>query len=520
MTRFLPFTLLIHLFFSAYSQNSLPATYLFDKPPTAIFAQTIHNDTIVCVGSVFKEGDTIHYQQGAFIAFIDSCGNLISLKKYFDAQGRDIFLNISNKIIRTNDGGYCFIGSVGSEKMMLKTDFMGDTVFIQTYSIPDEFDYASFMSIHEINDCLYVIGFGGTQLPFEDDLFMFKFDHNGNQVNYWRFPTPENCEYFQDAIVEGNNIVISVAQTNACVSGILKSKTRIFEVDTSGNILWDWVDNNSNLKRGGGLGLKSTPDGGWIYAGAYNDTFYSAIQFDRLFVTKIDSNRNHEWTDIIGYRDNGYNFFKDIAIDTEGNYIIAGQYRIGHPDFPSLSPAICAIVTKISPSGEILWTNISKAFESGPDTGMVMLTTNVNLLSSGNIMIGGYLYRTINQVPQNEGWLAKLSPSGEVLDDPAPFCGFVSVLQPESEPTGNILCYPNPAGDFVQFDLSRLPAEMRCGQLTIYDLIGKIIAEKHIEAITENIIVDTRNVPDGIYLYRIACGQNPIHSGRFFVKKS
>ena len=26
----------------------------------------------------FKEGDTIHYQQGAFIAFIDSCGNLIN----------------------------------------------------------------------------------------------------------------------------------------------------------------------------------------------------------------------------------------------------------------------------------------------------------------------------------------------------------------------------------------------------------------------------------------------------------
>lgn len=83
----------------------------------------------------------------------------------------------------------------------------------------------------------------------------------------------------------------------------------------------------------------------------------------------------------------------------------------------------------------------------------------------------------------------------------------------------SILCYPNPAGDFVQFDFTRLPAEVRCGQISIYDLMGKIIAQKPIATNTEKLVVDTRNVPDGIYLYQVACGRNQVHAGKFMVKK-
>ncbi|HAD12537.1 MAG TPA: hypothetical protein DCF33_08865, partial [Saprospirales bacterium] len=83
----------------------------------------------------------------------------------------------------------------------------------------------------------------------------------------------------------------------------------------------------------------------------------------------------------------------------------------------------------------------------------------------------------------------------------------------------SVLCYPNPAGDFVQFDLSQLPAEVRCGQISIYDLMGKMIAQKPLATTTENVIVDTRNVPDGIYLFRVTCGQNQIYAGKFIVKK-
>ncbi|HAD12539.1 MAG TPA: hypothetical protein DCF33_08875, partial [Saprospirales bacterium] len=342
----------------------------------------------------------------------------------------------------------------------------------------------------------------------------------GNQLDYWRFQTPENCEYFQDAIVKNGNIVISAAQTNACVSGIFESKTRIFEVDTSANVVWDWVDNDGNLKRGGGLGLKSTLDGGWVYSGTYNDTVIGAWQYNRLFVTKIDSSRNHEWTRIIGYQDiDGYNSFKDIAIDAEGNYIVTGQYLTGNPDFPDTYPTYCAIVTKISPSGEILWTNIAKAYENGPGNGLLMFTTNVNLLSSGNIIIGGYLYRTLPLDLQNEGWLAKLSPSGEVLDDPDPQCGFVSVQQPNTEINSPIFCYPNPAVNFVQFDLSYLPTGMFCGQITVYDLMGKTIAYKPLALNTHNILIDTRSLPEGIYLYQVACEQHKLYSGKFMVKK-
>jgi len=82
-----------------------------------------------------------------------------------------------------------------------------------------------------------------------------------------------------------------------------------------------------------------------------------------------------------------------------------------------------------------------------------------------------------------------------------------------------ILCYPNPAGDFVQFDFTRLAAEIRRGQITIYDLMGKIIAQKPLYENTENLIIDTRDISDGIYLYQIAYGKGQLHSGKFIVKR-
>jgi Secretion system C-terminal sorting domain len=67
--------------------------------------------------------------------------------------------------------------------------------------------------------------------------------------------------------------------------------------------------------------------------------------------------------------------------------------------------------------------------------------------------------------------------------------------------------------------LGHLSAELRCGQISIYDLMGKVIAQKPLATNIENIIIDTRNVPDGIYFFRVDCGKSQSHSGKFIVKK-
>ena len=85
--------------------------------------------------------------------------------------------------------------------------------------------------------------------------------------------------------------------------------------------------------------------------------------------------------------------------------------------------------------------------------------------------------------------------------------------------TSELLCFPNPAGDFVQFDLSRIPVDLRCGQLTILDMMGKVVTQRLLDDSSENIIFDTRNVATGVYLYRLSCSQNKTLSGKFVVKK-
>lgn len=499
--------------FIGSGQNSLPGTYLFDSPPTAIFAQMIYNDTIVCMGVVFKDGDTITYQQGLFVAFVDSCGNLIRIRKYFDPQGRDIFLNQSNKIIRTNDGGYCFVGTVGDlDQLLIKTNSVGDVIFAKEYSVDANFDANFLLTIHEINNSLYAFGFGDNVSPYQDDIIMVKFDKNGNFVNSWRFETPENYEYLNAVFVKDNKFVVGVNQLLLGLPGSFQHfRAKLFEVDTSGNVLWTWVDDNSNFRQGGVAGLNATPDGGWVYCGLYSDTLYFGNYYNRPFVTKLDSSLNHLWSKVIGYPDIDYNSFSDLVIDNDGNYIAAGQYRTGSPDFPATQSAIAAIVTKITPSGEILWTNIAKAFEDSPDNYLRMFTYNVNLLSSGNIIIGGFLYRGLPQYEQNEGWLAKLSPDGAVLDEPDPDCGLVSVHGLPFEQRG-IVVYPNPVEKYLHLEL---PARLYCQALMVYNQMGQVVAQQAVDRASDSIIFDASGLHKGIYFYRLACINGRALGGKF-----
>lgn len=513
--RLLILMLCSFLFLQADSQNSFPNSYLFDNPPTAIFAQKIYNDTIVCIGVVIRDGDTINYQQGAFIAFIDSCGQLIRINKYFDPQGRDIFLNQSNKIIKTNDKGYCFVGQVGFNQLLIKTNNIGDVSWTKELSLIEGFESNTFLSIHEISNSLYVIGFGDNNNPYQDDLFLVKFDSQGELVSSKRFYTPENCAYFQDAITKANNLVISLAQTNACVSGgLLKSRTRIFEIDTSGNVIWDWVDEGSDLKRGGGKGLTPTSDGGWVYAGAYSDTFYFGNQYNRLFITKIDANHNHEWTRIIGYPDNRYNYFADISVDPEGNYLVAGQYTIGYEDFPNSQPEVCAIVAKITPLGDVVWTNVVKNVDGNISDDLLMFTYNINLLSSRNIIIGGYLYRFIGSESQNEGWLAKISPNGEVLEDI--LCDVSSRTEVLDIQKG-VFCYPNPTCDFIVFKFDKSLSNFKNSSVNIYSQNGQSILKMNLDDSEKEIQIDTQNYAQGMYFYQILFSNNQIFSGKFTI---
>jgi uncharacterized delta-60 repeat protein len=72
-------------------------------------------------------------------------------------------------------------------------------------------------------------------------------------------------------------------------------------------------------------------------------------------------------------------------------------------------------------------------------------------------------------------------------------------LDAEIEPTSNILVYPNPSSSVVNFYVS---SNLVGGQLNIYNIIGELVQSVKLQ--TENFILDTENLPNGVYITEIS----------------
>jgi len=78
-------------------------------------------------------------------------------------------------------------------------------------------------------------------------------------------------------------------------------------------------------------------------------------------------------------------------------------------------------------------------------------------------------------------------------------------LKPDKE-NGRINIYPNPANDFIVFDLT---TSREWTTITIYDIQGKKVIEQRVN----DGQVSVQNLPKGLYLYRIDDGKT-IYTGK------
>jgi hypothetical protein len=84
--------------------------------------------------------------------------------------------------------------------------------------------------------------------------------------------------------------------------------------------------------------------------------------------------------------------------------------------------------------------------------------------------------------------------------------GFNVVLMPEID----ISCYPNPANQFIQFELSE---EVKDVRIQVFDAEGKIISSVSFSG--RMISVDLEGYADGTYYYYLSKGLTPLNSGTF-----
>ena len=246
-------------------------------------------------------------------------------------------------------------GGIGNDIWLAKFDSQGNQQFIQQFGTPEPVDNA-FWGTLEVDgeDNVLLTGYTEGNLGGENagtaDIWLAKFDNDGNQQFIEQFGTPEPDESFG---------VATDAENNVLVTGW-----------TLGNL------------EGENAGLFD----GWV--------------------AKYDSQGNQLWLDQFGTSD--YDFAWDVDADSAGNVYTTG-YTLGSLE-GSNAGAYDAFVAKYSPEGDQIW--VQQLGTSGSEESL-----EIDVDSNDDLLITGFTDGDFGGTNSggDDVWTAKLDSDGNTI---------------------------------------------------------------------------------------------------------
>jgi plastocyanin len=133
--------------------------------------------------------------------------------------------------------------------------------------------------------------------------------------------------------------------------------------------------------------------------------------------------------------------------------------------------------------------------------------------SFGNSVGSGWTFTFVFNTPGNYDYVCDVHPAmtGRVIVSP------VSSVENATSGNAKIQVYPNPATDFVTFDLTETDLGTNAAQITIYNSLGAIVESREVRS-TEKVTFSTSELETGIYSFRIQNSETLIQSGSFMTR--
>ena len=257
-----------------------------------------------------------------------------------------------------------------------------------------------------------------------DDIFVAKFDPDGNHLWSQGFPGAGSYDQGHGVAVDGSGNVFITGEFRNTIDlggGPLTSAGDddifVAKFDPDGNHLWSQRFGGPYAQQG--LSVAVDGPGNVFVAGDFYGSVdfgggpLTSAHFDDIFVVKFDPNGNHLWSQSFG--DVGPQNPDDIAVDSSGNLLISGSFAI-EVDFGggSLMSAgdVDVFVAKFDPDGNHLW---SQGFGwENEDEGR-----GVACDGSGNVLVTGNFHDTVDfgggpltSAGGNDIFVAKFDPNG------------------------------------------------------------------------------------------------------------
>jgi hypothetical protein len=447
---------------------------------------------------------------------------------------------------QTPDGGYVCAGGIGfsmydDRYLLFKTDSLGE---LEWYNYSDSSAVHSTLWAVDLTKTGGYVGIGSTQdnPDWHNSGAIVMYDSLGDTLwtKQYAFDNPfiRGTKYeinFYDGKCTNDNCILAVGSIMEDNLGTDPNPI-VVKTNLQGDTLWTWrlfEEGNRIII----MSVAETQEGDYVAVGRADkpivDTEKTTYAPQRGFIVKISQAGEliylKEWTDI------DYNLFDDVAINSEGELLIAGIYFNHPPEYPDDS--YHALLVKTDDNGETIFY---KQIEYGKNIGIRTLSVSENddiiLVSMYESLLGyaAWHYDVMLQRYSNFGallWTQYIGgqdvdvwPHSVISsnDNGVAFCGSFStdtslcswLVKTDSLGNGpygqgwinavetNMISdefniYPNPA--VQNFNISSLDVT-KVEAIIIYDISGQIV--KMQKAV--NFPMDISDLKNGIYIVKLS----------------
>ena len=463
----------------------------------------------------------LNYKTSNFFTKFNLQGDIEFTK--FVANSEKTYQIWESDLIKTNSGGFAAVGfSYENERTGFLINYKsdGDTLFLKEFISP-------YHMINELNVPTGVIQtneneFISTQIVNNGqpkrEAALAKFDAQGDMIWQRTYGDELNLHSHSICLSDDGSIYIGGVTTNLNpANNNFKAHAKIIKLDTAGVILSEYESPQEWGLIGAVRGIIPAEDGGLVLATGKGEEIQVNSNSGELvwnpWVFKLDENMELEWEVYVGspsYAAGSHLINSMIETNDGSGYICVGSY------YDSLQVVNQfgnhGFIAKVSPSGELLWKRLYhgvEAFNNSHPFFEVEETVDGGFLLCGESK--NQMVAESGEVRQ-QGWLVKLDEHGCLV----PGCHLIDDVVEISIDTP-ITIYPNPVRDYLNIYVGDISIQDRL-EFKLVDVSGQVVKSFVSSASDITHLLPVYDLPVGIYFLSVWDGSETVFSEKIVVQ--